>query len=230
VIHNNKHTFVEAKYIPSQSGQIVVLPSNGQFIFSPASANTSNTFTSQIINKINENYTQYETVEQSSISIEIDGSILFGWIKQTYLDKNSEWLISSDKYENLSVSDLVFIPINEMSTYFDVSIVLRRKKSGSTSLAASRRKDVNLLTQSLFHQDIQVVGKKSYVTLQNLPNNIHLNEIYCLKKEPINGHLYEIRKKGTTNNANIMFQLTLKDARIFKEVKFKEFYHQSLSL
>ena len=227
---NGNELFVEAKYIPSQSGQIVVLPQNGQFVFSAASANTPNAFTEQIISKINEDYEHYEMVEQSSIAIDIQDSILFNWIQQTYLDKNSQWIISSKKYQNLAIEDLVFIPINEMSNYFDVNISLRRKKSGSSSLAQSRRNEVNTITQSLFEQELQHIGSKSYVRLNNLPQNIHLNGTYCLKKEPIEGNLYEIRKKGTTNNANIMFELKLRDNRAFQEENFREFYRQSLSL
>jgi hypothetical protein len=228
VENGNKHLFVEAKYIPSQSGQIVVLMNNGQFEFSTASKNRLNTYTTQIINKLNEDFNEYSDVEQSSISIDIDTSILFGWIQQTYLDKNAKWIISSNKHTGFTKNELIFVPINEMSNYFNVSISLRRKKSGSGSVPMSRQEEVKTLCKSIFSKDIQVIKNKSYIELDALPQNIHLNDTYCLKKQPLNGNLYEIRKKGTTNNPNIMFELKLKDNFNFKEEDFREFYRQSL--
>ena len=139
---NNNELFIEAKYIPSQSGQIVVLMNNGQFEFSDKSKNTPSSYTYQIIDKLNEDYSTYATVAQSGMNIEIDENILFKWIEQTYLDKNSKWIISSKKHTDFTKEDLVFIPINEMKDYFDVSIVLRRKKSGSAKVPASNQETV----------------------------------------------------------------------------------------
>ncbi len=226
---NNKFLYVEAKYIPSQSGQIVVLMNNGAFQFSTSSKNRKNTYTDQIINKLNENFDNYSDVEQSSININIDDSILFGWIQQTYLDKNTQWIISSKKASGFTKSDLIFIPISEMKDYFDVSIVLRRKKSGSREISPSRRTEVSTLCQKIFGKPLQVHGKKSYVQLDSKPPSIHLNETYCISKEPIQSNLYELRIKGTTNNPNIMFNLKLKNQYNFKETAFKEFCRQSLS-
>lgn len=228
VENGNNHLFIEAKYIPSQSGQIVVLMNNGQFEFSTASKNRLNTYTTQIINKLNQNFNTYSDVEQSSISIDIDTSILFGWIEQTYLDKNAKWIVSSNKHTGFTKNDLILIPISEMNNYFNVSISLRRKKSGSSSVATSRQNEVKTLCRGIFNKDIQIIGKKSYIELDTLPRNIHLNDDYCLKKQPLNGNLYEIRKKGTTNNPNIMFELKLKNNFDFKEDKFREFYRQLL--
>lgn len=228
VQNGDKHLFIEAKYIPSQSGQIVVLINNGRFEFSTASKNRLNCYTTQIINKLNENFNIYSNIEQSSISINIDSTILFGWIKQTYLDKNTKWIISSHKHTGFTKNELVFVPINEMNNYFDVSISLRRKKSGSSSIPRNRQEEVKLLCREIFRKDIQIIENKSYIELNSLPNNIHLNDIYCLKKEPLNGNLFEIRKKGTTNNPNIMFELKLKNNFNFKDEEFREFYRQLL--
>lgn len=228
VQNGDKHLFIEAKYIPSQSGQIVVLINNGKFEFSTASKNRLNCYTTQIIDKLNENFSVYSDIEQSSISINIDSTILFGWIKQTYLDKNTKWIISSHKHTGFTKNELIFVPINEMNNYFNVSISLRRKKSGSSSVAISRKAEVQLLCKEIFDKDIINIENRSYIELNSLPSNIHLNDTYCLKKEPHNGNLYEIRKKGTTNNPNIMFELKLKNNFDFKEEEFREFCRQSL--
>lgn len=224
----DSYLFVEAKYIPSQSGQIVVLVNNNQFEFSSGSKNRLNSFTTQIINKLNEDFDRYSDVEQSSIPIDIDENILFGWIQQTYLDKNAEWIISSNKHNSFTKDELILIPINEMNNFFTVSVSLRRKKSGSSSVARSRQEEVKTICQNIFNKDIQIIGNKSYIELESLPANIHLNDTYCLKKQPLNGTFYEIRKKGTTNNPNIMFELKMKSRFAFKEVEFREFYRQSL--
>lgn len=228
VQNKNNHLFIEAKYMPSQSGQIVVLIKNGKFEFSTASKNTLNPCTTQIINKLNENFSLYSNIEQSSIPISIDSTILFGWIKQTYLDKNTKWIISSHKHTGFTKNELIFVPINEMNNYFEVSTSLRRKKSGSSSVSGSRQQEVKLLCEKIFNKDIKIIENKSYIELPCLPKNIHLDENYCLKKEPLNNNLYEIRKKGTTNNPNIMFELKLKNNFDFKEEEFREFYRQSL--
>ena len=215
-------TQIEAKYSPSQAGQIVVLLNSGKFEFSTKSKNPKVASTQILIDHLNDNFKTYSNVSQSSIPLQIKESILFSFIVEQYQLKGNDWIIASSKSSSLTIDNLTLIPLNELAKYFEISASLRRKKSGTSSLAKSMRGKAEEILSKLFdNYEIKVKGKKSYfygdigTHPQELPENLYLS--------PKGESLYEIRKRSTTNNANIMFSLKLKEKSAFKSEEFLKF-------
>ena len=125
---------IEAKFGPTQAGQIVLDSFNGKFIFCDKSKNYSNSYTQEIIKYLNSNYSLFAGTNTASIHVDISDNILFNWVKTIYNEKDVEWIISSNKFNKLTLKDLLFIPINEIENYFDISLVFRRKKTGDTQI------------------------------------------------------------------------------------------------
>ncbi len=208
----NLHIFnIEAKYSPAQAGQIVVLNDNGLFEFSHKSKNQKVDSTNLLIDHLNDNYDTYAGVAQAAIPINIDTDILYSFIEEQYVLKNNQWVIASRTAASLSASSLCLIPTDEIRNNFDISAVLRRKKSGTSEvpkLMRDRAKEIisyicddpefeTTYNKTFFYGDI---GTHPY----ELPENIYLS-----KKET---NRYEIRKRSKTNNPNIMFSLKLKSS------------------
>ena len=215
-------TQIEAKYSPSQAGQIVVLLNSGQFEFSTKSKNPKVDSTEILIDHLNKNYETYSDVAQSAIPIQIDDSILFSFIIEQYQVKNNDWIIASSKSSSLTINNLALIPLDELPQYFEISASLRRKKSGTSSLAKSmRNKAEEIISERFKNYEIKVEGKKTFfhgdigTHPKELPENLYLS--------PKGENVYEIRKRSTTNNANIMFSLKLKENYAFKSEDFLKF-------
>ncbi len=215
-------TQIEAKYSPSQAGQIVVLLNSGQFEFSTKSKNSKVASTQILIDHLNDNFETYSNVAQSSIPIQIDESVLFSFIIEQYQLKGNDWIIASSNSSSLTIDNLTLIPLNELAQHFEISASLRRKKSGTSSLSKSMRGKAEEIISKLFDSyEIKVEGKKSYfygdigTHPQELPENLYLS--------PKGENIYEIRKRSTTNNANIMFSLKLKEKSAFQAEEFLKF-------
>jgi len=121
---------IEAKVLPCQSGQVVILPVDGKFIFSSRSIYKDNPFSELILNHMNQNFSKYNKISTGGIPIQFDKSEMFSWIKHHYIqDKSSNYLIAGN------LKDFkVFIPFSEIDSYFDVKCSYRKKRSGTSEL------------------------------------------------------------------------------------------------
>ncbi len=217
---SNKHLFnMEIKYSPSQAGQIVVLDNDGTFEFSKKSKNEQVPATETILEYLNTHYNTYNNVAQSSIPIEIDSSVLYAFILEQYKLKGNKWIISSTKATNPDLKSICLIPLERIENNFKVSAVLRRKKSGTREIPKSMRGTAEKLISVICEEPIlKQDGKKTYL-LGDIGNNSYTlpENLYLSKKEE---DLYEIRKRSSTNNANIIFSLELKDTYEFNGKEF----------
>ncbi|MCK5293539.1 MAG: hypothetical protein KAJ49_02725 [Arcobacteraceae bacterium] len=217
-------TTIEAKFGSTQAGQIVLISDGSKFIFCDKSKNNPNVHTQEIIKYLNSNYSLYKGVNTASIYVDISDTILYNWVKTIYREKNVEWIISSKKFNNLTVDDLLFIPINDIENYFDISLVFRRKKTGDTHIPG---KDIiDFKTQlDLICQDYQIkkTNNKYLLTLNSRLSDFNIGSKYLLSMTNVDCQYY-IKKKGINTNPNIMFQLNLKDNIEFKGENFKEKY------
>jgi len=221
-------TQIEAKYSPSQAGQIVVLIKNNQFEFSTKSKNPKVASTAILIDHLNKNYETYSDVAQSAIPIQIDDSVLFSFIIEQYRLKGNDWIIASSQSLSLCANNLCLIPLSELPQYFEISASLRRKRSGTSSLAKSMREKAEEIISKLFNNyEIKVEGKKTFfhgdigTHPKELPENLYLS--------PKGENIYEIRKRSTTNNVNIMFSLKLKENYEFKSEDFLKFLESKVN-
>lgn len=224
--NNTIITTIEAKYSPSQSGQIVLLLNNNRFEFSQASVNSSNEFVTAIIDFMNNDINTYINVGTSAIPIGINSQVLFNWVKRVYSEKGVEWVIASSLYNNLNTMNTALIPLNEIDSYFDISASFRLKQSGTSHLSMSRESDfkthLDCITTN-YHLEKQ--GKKYLLQLnENIGTNYISNE-YFLSPTGEDNTFY-VKKRGSTKNANVMFSLKLKDNIVFKSEQFKQEYYR----
>ena len=221
---NTLITTIEAKYGPSQAGQIVLTLEDKKFSFCDKSKNDSNLYSDEIIKHLNSNYSVFEGVNTASIPVDINEKTLFSWVKTIYSEKNIEWIISSNKFNKLTLKDLLFIRLNDIEDYFDISIVFRRKKTGNTHIPG---KDIiDFKTQlDLIDKNYQIkkTDNKYLLTLNSRISDFNIGSKYLLSITNVDCQYY-IKKKDMNTNPNIMFQLKLKDKVKFKGECFKEDY------
>ena len=215
---------IEAKFGPTQAGQIVLDSFNGKFTFSDKSKNYSNSYTQEIIKYLNSNYSLFAGSNTASIHVNISDSILFNWVKTIYADKDVEWIISSNNFNNLTLKDLLFIPINEIENYFDISLVFRRKKTGNTHIPGKDiidfKDQLDLITKGY---QIKKTDDKYLLTTNSRLSDFNIGSKYLVSMTNVDCQYY-IKKKDINTNPNVMFQLNLKDNMEFKGGLFKENY------
>ena len=223
--NNNKIlTTIEAKFCPAQAGQIILNLEKNKFSFCDKSKNTPNSYSATIINYLNSNFSSYQGKNSALITLDISNTILFNWVKEVYSQKNVTWIVASNKFNLLNKDDLLFVPLDEIENYFDISIVFRRKKTGNIHIPSkdllSFQKDLDLIT---LDYKIKKTNKKYLLTLDKKVSSFDIGEKYLLSMTNIECQYY-IKKKDINTNPNIMFKLNLKDNIEFKENTFKKDY------
>ncbi len=221
---NHLITTIEAKFGPTQAGQIVLDFFDNKFTFCDKSKNESNKYTREIIKYLNSNYSLFAGTNTASIHVNISDSILFNWVKTIYKDKDVEWIISSNNFNNLTLKDLLFIPINEIENYFDISLVFRRKKTGNTHIPGKDiidfKDQLDLITKDY---KIKKTNNKYLLTTNSRLSDFNIGTKYLVSMTNVDCQYY-IKKKDINTNPNVMFQLNLKDTVEFKGGLFKENY------
>lgn len=217
-------TTIEAKFGPTQAGQIVLIPEDDKFIFCDKSKNELNSYTQEIIKYLNSNYSSFKGTNTASIHVDINSSILFNWVKTIYEEKGVEWIISSNKFNKLTLNDLLLIPINEIEKYFDISLVFRRKKTGNTQIPGKDITDFKeQLDQITTDYKIKKTNNKYLLTTTSRLSDFNIGARYLVSMTNVDCQYY-IKKKDINTNPNIMFQLNLKDNIEFKGEKFIKDY------
>jgi len=218
-------TTIEAKFCPAQAGQVILLSDGSKFTFSDKSKNNSNTYTQEIIEYLNDNYSSFQGTNSATIPITtISYSTLFKWVKEVYREKNVEWIIASKEFCNLSVDDTLFIPLDEMENYFDISVTFRRKKTGNDHIPGKDLLDFQEeMDQINANYQIKRTNNRYLLTLNERVSNFNIGTKYLLSMTNKESQYY-IKKKDMNTNPNIVFQLNLKDNIEFKGEVFKETY------
>ena len=217
-------TTIEAKYGSTQAGQVVLESLDNKFSFCDKSKNESNKYTQEIIKYLNANYSSFKGSNTASIHVDISDNILFNWVKTIYEEKNVEWIISSNKFNNLALKDLLFIPINEIENYFDISLVFRRKKTGNTQIPGKDIVDFKeQLDEITKDYKIKKTDNKYLLTTNSRLTDFNIGSRYLVSMTNVDCQYY-IKKKDINTNPNILFQLNLKDNVEFKGELFKETY------
>lgn len=217
-------TTIEAKFGSTQAGQVVLSPEDNKFIFCDKSKNESNKYTEEIIKYLNANYSTFSGTNTANIHVNISDDILFNWVKTIYEDKNVEWIISSNKFDKLTLNDLLFIPIDEIENYFDISLVFRRKKTGNTHIPGKNiidfKEQLDLITKEY---KIKKIDNKYLLTTKSRLSDFNIGDRYLVSMTNVDCQYY-VKKKDINTNPNIMFQLNLKDNIEFKGELFKKIY------
>ncbi|MEG2232944.1 MAG: hypothetical protein RRY16_03165 [Bacilli bacterium] len=213
-LNNTKNSFfIETKMPLSQTSQFVVERENNKFKYGNNNKFKPNSFSDDILDILNNNYKMYKNVSQSSIIVSVPETIAFGWIISNMKNKNVEFIMSVDSNNKERI-----IPIESFKEFFNVKTIFRRKKSGSSSLPQKYYEDFETVFNQRF-KDYKLIIEKSkfYVELNKdlqksecyIDSEILVNKKYFLSKKENN--LYEVKLTSSTNNLNIIFELSAKD-------------------
>ena len=217
-------TNIEAKFGPTQAGQIILKNEDKKFVFCDKSKNDSNKYTIEIIKYLNSNYSDFKGTNDASIYVNISKDVLYDWIKTIYYEKDVEWIISSNKFNKLSLNDLLFIPINEIEKYFDINLIFRRKKTGNTQIPGKNiidfKEQLELINKEY---KIKKTNNKYLLTTKERLLDFNIGTKYLVSMTNIDCQYY-IKKKDVKTNPNVMFELKLKDNIDFMSEKFIKDY------
>ncbi|MCU5068334.1 PDDEXK family nuclease [Bacillus pacificus] len=213
VFNRDKYLFsIEAKYSPSQSGQFVLVENDNLYSLSPVSKFENNEYTQAIIDYLNENKGYYSPKGQKAIEISIDKKVLAQWITEHYQRKDSHFVITSTKLYDYKA----LLPINVIKDFFEVSAVVRRKKSGTADVAQYKiETSINELKEYLKQHSLAVTevvpqGKKTLIKLNRKvdlkKSDRYFGECYFLSPNS-KGEGYYIKQRSKTNNLNVIFSL-----------------------
>lgn len=220
-INNNmKKFYVETKMPASQTSQFVVEIKNNKFIYGKNNKFKGNEYSDEIIKILNSNFEKYKTVAQSGINIPVPEEIAFGWIASNMRNKEVEFIISVDNNDNKKIFSL-----EQFNKFFNIKTILRRKKSGSQNLPKAYYDDFKKILNSMFsNYDYNLYADNNKLFL-NIPLELSKNECYIDSDLLSDGKRYFLSNKGNgkyevkitsaTNNPNIIFELSVKDDRVF---------------
>ena len=219
-------TTIEAKFCPAQAGQIILLNDGKRFTFSEKSKNSSNSYTQEIIQYLNDNYTSFQGTKSATIPVtNISYSTLFKWVKTIYSEKNVEWIIASKEFCNLTADDTLLAPLSKIENYFNISIVFRRKKTGNDHIPGKDLLDFQAEMDLLnLNYQIKRTNNRYLLTLNTKVTNFNIGTKYLLSMTNQDCQYY-IKKRDMNTNPNIVFQLNLKDNTEFQSERFKKDYN-----
>ena len=212
----NGKFFIETKEDSAQCGQFVLYPDeeNGEFIYSPKNKSRLNQYSQEIMDYMNENFEDFVEAGTKGANINLPDDVFYGWIKNYYASKNVRFFITK------SINYIVF-PIEEFDKYFSVSAKYRIKKSGSSDPARSNLPEIkNILTSLGCNYDLLSENDKLYVRTSKNLGGLKLKGLkYTYLFNETRPNLYNFRKLSNTQNANVIFSISLKCEQDIKDLQ-----------
>lgn len=208
VTYPTHNFFIEVKSDISQCGQFVLLPNfeKNQFDYSQKNKSPINLPIEKIISFMNSNFAHFSNPGTAGIKINIpNGEKIFSqFIKQHYQRKNVYFFISGQ---------FQLFPLDKIEQFFSISAVYRQKKSGSRETRESFLNDVKFAIQKhidLNQIELGIINKRVFISSELEINKLRFsspynNYILSHKKNS----LYEVRTLSKTNNANVIFSISL---------------------
>jgi hypothetical protein len=221
VNHGKKVLFlIESKLSPSQAGQFVILLNGGKYQLSNLNHSNNNEFSKTIVDYINSNINYFEECGTTGKEITLPKEILGKWIKSHYSNKDVRFFITSDSHSNFKKNFIRLIPFDKFEDSFQISAILRRKRSGTQKIPLSDFPIVKKELQKKFGEEL-VLTKKGIVNLSNLNlKDKYLGKNYYLSK--LKADDYQVRKRSSVNNPNVIFSLKyigIRDTGDFSNLK-----------
>lgn len=199
---------IECKLSPSQAGQFVIKEEENGFTISKRNKNV-NKFSNKILDFINKNKLTPE--KQKGVTIKLPDYILSHWLIEHYSNKKTEFIITSDSLNSFKA----IIPLKNISDYFKMEAILRRKKSGSHDVSKKNRDFVKEEIKKFIDSNkgklnkFELVNKKLFVDffLKNKKDRYYLNNSRIFLKFDEETKQYVVRELSKTNNLTVIFQL-----------------------
>lgn len=195
--------FMEIKQPIAQSGQFVLRPANGEFVFSQDNRTEANKYTRIIMAEMNRNFTKYLNAGTSGECINLPTSVFYSWVIGYYRSKDVKYFITKTE-------DFIIFPTEKLPEYFDIFATYRVKKSGSSNPSVNNlqeiiqgsegkikkyewRNEELIILSALYHDGDKLEGDRYNYQL----NEIGINE-------------FKVRRLSNTANANVIFSIFLR--------------------
>ena len=141
---------IDVKLCPAQCGQFVLIPNRDENHFEYGKNKLKHSkYTDVILDYMNDHFDEFCDAGTKGKEIDLSSDILFGWIKETYLNKGVLFFMPNES----------IIPIDRIDQHFDVSAVYRVKKSGSGSVNNKEKETIIGMYPGLYE-----TGKKLFST------------------------------------------------------------------
>ncbi len=201
--------WIEVKMPLAQAGQFVLIPDivNSHFKYSEKNKTDLNQYSSQIISEMNKRFDELFNPGAKGVTLNFNDDYFYDWIIDYYKSKGVEFIITFK-------DEFVIFPLNMIKSYFNVVAKYRVKKSGSASVKSSKEKiKIKSWVEKNFIEIHWIDNQsnlelKSTENLQKVKFTIDDRE-YMFASKP-NGN-YEVRRLSQTNNANVIFEIKLKN-------------------
>lgn len=200
--------FIDAKHTPAQCGQFVLLPDikSKTFIYSPLNKTPLDYSAKRIINHMNQHFEEFKEAGTAG------KEIVFTDCKNIFAER----IVTTYKYKNCKffiTNGYLIFPVAEILNFFDIGAKYRIKRSGSGNVGRNNLEVVSNYISDRGYQINEFIfeNDKLFVTsTQNLHNRrfILANHEYMFSKR---NDRYEIRKLSNTFNANVIFDVSLKN-------------------
>ena len=217
VLKDNKTLFyIEAKSANAQCGQFVVLDKCGKFVYSPGNKiQPASEFSEEFIQIMQKSYAKFKACGKMGTDFPSTCQKLeYDWVKDYYSKKKTAFFIVEKSLGNKSADNFLIFPLSKFQNYFDISATYRIKTSGSNNPNA---KDVPEIISTLQNNGINVLnkgfeGKHYYIYANGLKNKQQIHgPNYRWQFNQEGEGKYQVRKLSNTNNANVIFSISLKN-------------------
>lgn len=208
----NNDRYIEIKMSRSHCGQFSVVPDVNCKTFRQSKLNTPQTSTQlaisqYIIDFVSKDYPFNNQPKQYGF-INTNQEILFKWIEEHYKNKNVNWIITGKN------NHYCLLDIKDIKQYFDISLELRKKRSGSSKF---NKKHLEHLKQILTSNKIKFnINDDLTVILENIHDDVfELDNLIFRKLDDKN--TYKIRILSSIENHTFVFHLKTKKNIIFSQ-------------
>ena len=198
--------YIEAKMPGSQCGQFVLFPdeASGRFVYSLRNRSPKTAAVDAIMLAMDREFDKYKV--PSTKELGLDKNLYVNWIVEYYASKGVRYFITRS-------NGFVIFPIERFGEYFDVSAVYRIKKSGSANPAQRDVEPIRRLLENdgLQYGNLHFYDGKLYVDIGCGRETFKIaggSVDFFLRKE--RGGRYVVTKLSNTNNANVIFSISLK--------------------
>lgn len=204
---------IEVKEENAQMGQLVVIfnQDKSKFVLSRKSIDYKEKLkiSSNILKYINNNFKEYKNPSQKGLKLKCNKEISYNYLDEFNKIKKYNFFLSKNKNDEIKL-----VEVKNFKKYFDVTPIIRRKKSGSAHLNIKDYKKVETYIQKIIGIKI-IKDDKGYFLI--LPDErrkdfqrkseryfvIGGDKFYLSPKE----NIHYIKKCSKTNNPNIIFEI-----------------------
>lgn len=215
MVNGMSRFYIEAKSVASQCGQFVVLDEGGIFVYSPKNkVQPASIFSRQYIRIMQDNYGTYKSCNRSGVEFPRQyKSLAYDWVKDYYKHKKAAFVIVEKELGSLAPSNFLIFPLEKFDSYFDIVAKYRVKTSGSNNPHPSDKSEIKEVLRRNGYDVLQegFEGSHYYVYCTGLVNKKQLTgETHRWQFNLETAGKYQVRKLSNTNNANVIFEISLK--------------------